>query len=83
MDKSMMNYARLLLDRHIESPFPKYVEFISAYGTLVKGSLILEWKPSKYTVCSLWGHVNTKSRKKNHISREWGKITKDIPATKT
>ena len=68
-DKTMLNYARMLIDVPLGGTFPDYVEFINDYDILVRQKAEFEWKPTKCTHCNL-GDEEEECRKKLKIRRE-------------
>ncbi|KAJ8427211.1 hypothetical protein Cgig2_015423 [Carnegiea gigantea] len=74
-EKSMLRYARLLIEVPMEGPFPEYIEFFNEYGTLIRQQVIFEWKPSKCDHCGMFGHLEDACRKKQP-RKEWRPINK-------
>ncbi|KAJ8422876.1 hypothetical protein Cgig2_017057 [Carnegiea gigantea] len=80
--KSMIQYARMLIDVPIEGPFPDYVEFFNERGQLIRQQVHFEWKPTMCTYCHMQGHTNDVCRKKKVARQEWRPISKQTPPYK-
>ncbi|KAJ8419926.1 hypothetical protein Cgig2_015577 [Carnegiea gigantea] len=70
-DRTMLKYARLLIEVNLEGPFPEFVDFINENG--VK----FEWLPAKCNHCLMYGHEETFYRKKERVRKEWRPIPKE------
>ncbi|KAJ8419487.1 hypothetical protein Cgig2_008717 [Carnegiea gigantea] len=66
-EKTMIKYARLLIEVPIEGPFP------DEHGVLLRQQVAIEWKPSKCTHCGMYGHIEEECRKKHH-KKEWRRV---------
>jgi len=77
-DKTMINYARVLVEFSIVGPFPETVEFSNETNTLIQQAVTYEWIPTKCTHCHMYGHLKKVCRKKGIIRKEWRKV--DRPA---
>ena len=62
--KSMIQYARLLIEVPIEGPFPNHVDFFNEKGQLIRQPVQYEWLPTKCTHCHMLGHTTEECRKK-------------------
>jgi len=67
-DKSMIKYARLLIDISLDGQFPDYIEFFNEHETLVRQQVVYEWKPIKCFHYKMFGHEESHCKKK-HRSR--------------
>ena len=77
--KSMIHYARLLIEVPIEGPFPDYVDFFNEKGQLIRQQVQFEWKPIKCTHCHMLGHTHDVCKKKKDARKEWRSISKLTP----
>ena len=53
-DKSMLNYARILIEFPIEGSFPEYIEFFNEHGILLRQQIMYEWLPTKCSHCGMF-----------------------------
>ncbi|KAJ8438642.1 hypothetical protein Cgig2_016388 [Carnegiea gigantea] len=79
--KTMIQYARLLIEVPIEGPFPDYVDFFNEKGQLIRQQVQFEWKPTKCTHCHMLGHTNDICKKKKEVRKEWRPIIQGVSAT--
>jgi len=70
-EKSMLRYARVLVDMPIEGPFPTTIDFFNEAGILTRQEVHYEWLPIKCEHCKLMGHKTEDCRKKCVIRQEW------------
>ena len=64
-DKSMLRYARLLIEMQIDRDFLEYVEFANERGLLIRQQVKYQWLPlkcSQYRMFSI--HRSTAGKKK-------------------
>ncbi|KAJ8425385.1 hypothetical protein Cgig2_018474 [Carnegiea gigantea] len=78
-DKSMLKYARLLIDIPLKGSFPDYIDFANDKGVLIRQSVFHEWQPIKCLHCLMFGHQEEQYRKKQHVHQEWKVVTKPPP----
>ena len=70
-DKSMLKYARLMVEMPLEGQFPEHVEFANEKGVLIRQKVIYEWLPTKCDKCKMFGHVQEHYRKQEQQKKEW------------
>ncbi|KAJ8427589.1 LOW QUALITY PROTEIN: hypothetical protein Cgig2_006653 [Carnegiea gigantea] len=73
--KTMLRYARLLVEMPIDQNFPDYIEF--AKRCRVK----YEWLPLKCTHCRMFRHTQETYNKKGMQKKEWRIKSRTIPHT--
>ena len=78
-DRTMLKYARLLIDISLEGPFPEYIEFFDEVGVLIRQQVIYEWKPLQCTHCHMFGHEDNNCRRKKELRTEWRPVTRVNP----
>ncbi|KAJ8421613.1 hypothetical protein Cgig2_010180 [Carnegiea gigantea] len=81
ISKTMIQYARLLIEVPIEGPFPDYVDFFNEKGQLIRQQVQFDWKPTKCTHCHMLGHTNDICKKKKEIRKEWRLIVQGVSTT--
>ena len=57
VEKSMLRYARLLIDINLGDDSPNYIEFANDKDVLVRQPITYEWKPIQCTPCKMYGHT--------------------------
>ena len=77
-EKTMLNYVRLLVQMHIDGPFPEYIEFANEKDVLIRQKVHHEWKPTKCTYCKMFGYTLEQRKKKNHTKKEW-RVKAQVP----
>ncbi|KAJ8421923.1 hypothetical protein Cgig2_025978 [Carnegiea gigantea] len=70
-ERTMIKYARLMIEVPIEGPFPDFVEFFNDEDILIRQQVQFEWKPIKCTHCSMYGHTEEICKKKVGQRMEW------------
>ncbi|KAJ8421089.1 hypothetical protein Cgig2_025552 [Carnegiea gigantea] len=70
-ERSMLSYARVLIEFPVERPFPDYIEFFNESDILIRQSISYEWLPIKCLHCGMFGHNEPIYRKKGLVWREW------------
>ncbi|KAJ8419449.1 hypothetical protein Cgig2_023655 [Carnegiea gigantea] len=73
-EKTMIKYARLLIEVPMAGPFPDFIEFFNEHGELIRQSIKFEWKPSKCNHCRMYGHLEEECRKKHNQRKEWRRV---------
>jgi len=73
-DKSMVKYARLMVEMPLEGNFPDYIEFVSERDVIIRQRIVNEWRPIKCTHCKMFGHTHEECRKKVNQRQEWRAI---------
>ncbi|XP_062114119.1 uncharacterized protein LOC133825149 [Humulus lupulus] len=66
--RSMVKYARILVDMEISDHPPKSISFINERDQLVEQLVEYEWLPSKCAACSNLGHIMANCNKNNGLS---------------
>jgi len=82
-DKSMLQYARILIDIPLEGSFPEYVDFANDKGVLVRPKVVYEWKPVKCKYCHMFGHEMEICRNKRPIRQEWRVVQPEAVTAKS
>ena len=72
--KSMIKYARLLIEVPMEEPFPEYVDFFNENGELIRQQVNFEWVLTKCAHSSMFGHTAEVCKKKKNIRTEWRRV---------
>ena len=62
-EKSMLRYARLLVEMPLEGQFLEYIEFANEKGLLLRQKVIYEWLPIKCAQYKMFGHTQEHCRK--------------------
>ncbi|KAJ8427301.1 hypothetical protein Cgig2_002213 [Carnegiea gigantea] len=75
-EKTMLKYARLLIDISLEGPFPNFIEFFDEEGVLIRQPVICEWKPIKCTHCHMFGHEVINCKRKREERTEWRPVSR-------
>ncbi|KAJ8436135.1 LOW QUALITY PROTEIN: hypothetical protein Cgig2_033630 [Carnegiea gigantea] len=76
-DRTMLNYARLLIDISLDNPFPNYIKFFNEDDVLIRQNVTYEWKPIKCSHCKMFGHEEASCRKEIGLRTEWRPKQKD------
>jgi len=77
-EKTMLRYARLLIEIQLEDVFREYIEFINDRSVLVRQKVEYEWKPTKCCHCKMFGHVKEECSKKTQVRKEWRVIQRQV-----
>jgi len=56
-DKTMLKYARLLVEMPLKGQFPDYIEFANEKNVIIRQKIVYEWRPIKCTHCRMFGHT--------------------------
>ena len=81
-ERTLLHYARVLIDIPLANDFPKYVEFTNDKDVLIRQSMVYEWKPFKCCHCMMFGHQEDGCRRKHRIRQEWRPIQSTVPSNK-
>ncbi|KAJ8423394.1 hypothetical protein Cgig2_029229 [Carnegiea gigantea] len=73
-ERSMIRYARLLIDVPLDSTFPEFIEFFNDNELLIRQQVVYEWKPVKCSHCYMFGHEEPVCKNKNMVRKEWRKV---------
>lgn len=76
-ERSVLGYARLLIEVKIGATLPDEVDIADEYGVLQKQKVIYEWNPVKCAHCKMFGHEE--GRKKQQVRQVWRPVVR--PAT--
>ena len=71
MEKTKLQFARLLIDIKLTDPFPEYIEFVNDHDVVVRVQVEYEWKPIKCQHCKMFGHIDVDCKKKANVRQEW------------
>ncbi|XP_062119067.1 uncharacterized protein LOC133832784 [Humulus lupulus] len=63
-DRSMMQFARVLVEIELSEDLPKSVQFLNEKGQLVEQFLEFEWLPTQCRGCKVYGHTERMCNKK-------------------
>ncbi|KAJ8429696.1 hypothetical protein Cgig2_004495 [Carnegiea gigantea] len=69
-EKSMLKYARLMVEMPLEGHFPEYIEFANEKGLLLRQKVIYEWLPIKCDKCKIFRHTHDQCRKQENQRKE-------------
>ncbi|KAJ8426628.1 hypothetical protein Cgig2_016071 [Carnegiea gigantea] len=75
-EKTMLKYARLLMECQIEFDFPEFIEFINEHNVVVRQRVEYEWKPTRCSHCKMFGHTGDECRNKTLIRIEWRQVNR-------
>ena len=69
-EKTILRYARILVDIKLNGAFPKLVKLMDGKGRVIEQIVEYEWKPLKCTKCSMYGYADPECRKTGG-RKEW------------
>ncbi|XP_062109574.1 uncharacterized protein LOC133821078 [Humulus lupulus] len=73
-DRSMMRFARVLVEIEISEDLPKIVQFLNEKGQLMEQLLEFEWLPTQCRGCKVFGHTERMcNRKQTETWRQKGR----------
>uniref|UniRef100_A0A803P4Q1 Reverse transcriptase domain-containing protein n=1 Tax=Cannabis sativa TaxID=3483 RepID=A0A803P4Q1_CANSA len=67
-NRSMVKFARVLVDMDISDEPPKLIEFLNERKQLVEQQVEYEWLPSKCGVCGMLGHIVSNCNKDKRVA---------------
>ncbi|KAJ8422171.1 hypothetical protein Cgig2_026448 [Carnegiea gigantea] len=70
-DKSMLRYARSLIEMQIDGDFAEYMEFANENGVLIRQQVKHDWLPLKCSHYRMFGYTQEHCRKKENQRKEW------------
>ncbi|KAJ8419892.1 hypothetical protein Cgig2_017702 [Carnegiea gigantea] len=70
-EKSMLKYARLLVEMPSVGQFLDYIEFTNEKSALIRQKVNYEWLPLKCSHCKMFGHTQENCRKHDTHKKEW------------
>ncbi|XP_062114238.1 uncharacterized protein LOC133825291 [Humulus lupulus] len=74
-ERSMMQFARVLVEIEISEALPKSIQFLNEKGKLMEQLLEFEWLPTQCRGCKVFGHTESMcNRKPTEIWRQKGHI---------
>ena len=74
-DRTMLEYARLLIDVSLDSPFPDFIEFFNDHDVLIRQQVVYEWKPVKCSYCQCLAMKSKFAGKKEGQGKNGGKFS--------
>ena len=69
--KTMIRYARVLVDMQLEGSFPDFIEFFNEQNVLVRQQIQYEWVLVKCLFCGMYGHKEDVCKRKDGARKEW------------
>ena len=75
-ERSMIEYARVLIDIPLAGDFPEFIEFINEVDLVVRQPVKYEWKPTKCEQCQMFSHTLQNCRKRNKTRMVWREVAK-------
>jgi len=66
-ERTVIKYARLLIDIPLKGPFPDYIEFFDEEEVLIRQDVIYEWKPLKCSHYKMFGHEADSCKKRKGV----------------
>ncbi|XP_062112853.1 uncharacterized protein LOC133824008 [Humulus lupulus] len=66
-DRSMVKFARVLVDVEISDNLPKTISFLNERGQLVEQILEYEWLPTQCSFCKVLGHTATNCKRDQRV----------------
>ena len=63
-DKTLLRYARLLIEISLDGSFPEYIEFANEKGVMIRQRVKHEWLPIKCSTYKMFGHNTEDCRKR-------------------
>ena len=63
-EKSMLRYARILVEMPVDGQFPEFIEFSNEKDVLIRQRVVYEWLPLKCDHCKMFGHTQDSCRRK-------------------
>ncbi|KAJ8419338.1 LOW QUALITY PROTEIN: hypothetical protein Cgig2_024013 [Carnegiea gigantea] len=73
-ERTMLRYARLLIDISLDSSFPDFIEFFNDNEVLVRQQVVYEWEYVTCAHCHMFGHEEQACRKKGGVRQEWRRL---------
>ena len=70
-DKTMLQYARLMVEISLDGDFLEYIEFANENNMLIRQAVRYEWLPLKCTHCKMFGHTQDTYKKRDMHKKEW------------
>ncbi|XP_062100309.1 uncharacterized protein LOC133806201 [Humulus lupulus] len=67
MDRSMMQFAIVLVDIDIADEVPKSIQFLNERGQLMEQFVEFEWLPTQCKLCKVFGHTESLCNKKKDV----------------
>ena len=74
-DKSMLKYARMMVEMTLDGEFPEYIECANERDVVIIQKIVYEWKPVKCSHCKMFGHTFEECRKKEVGRQEWRRVS--------
>ena len=70
-EKTMLKYARMLVEVHIDGPFTEYIKFSNEKDILLRQKVHYECLPITCTYCKMFGHTQELYKTKDTSRKEW------------
>ncbi|KAJ8425740.1 hypothetical protein Cgig2_000800 [Carnegiea gigantea] len=70
-NKTMIRYARELVEIKLEGSFPEFIEFFNEFDVLIRQPIHYEWLSVKCLYCGMYGHKEDVCKKKSKPRKEW------------
>ena len=70
-EKSILQFARLLIEMPLDGNFPDFIDFINDNDVLVRQQVKFEWKPIQCAHYHMLGHDISVCKKERKIRQEW------------
>jgi len=71
-EKTLLKYARLLIDISLDYAFLEYIEFVNDHDVLVRQKVKYKWKPTKCGHCRMFGIQKMSAGRKPRLERNEG-----------
>ncbi|XP_062100864.1 uncharacterized protein LOC133806792 [Humulus lupulus] len=68
-DRSMMQFARVLVEIDIADEVPKSIQILNERGQLMEQFVEFEWMPTQCKICKVYGHTESSCNKKKEVVR--------------
>ncbi|XP_062114224.1 uncharacterized protein LOC133825275 [Humulus lupulus] len=75
-DRSMMQFARVLVEVEITEEVPQSIQFLNERGQLMEQLLEFEWLPTQCKRCRVYGHTETLCNRKQ--GEVWRKKVRNV-----
>ncbi|XP_021857550.2 uncharacterized protein [Spinacia oleracea] len=77
--RDKLQFARVMGDVPLSQDLPDYIYFRDKNGVMVRVVIFYEWRPTRFTQCKMFGHLQAKCRQ--GMKRVWvRKASQPVPA---